>query len=80
LLITVEQVQLHDLGIQVDEVSEALLSTTSLVHTWYLVRRVLQTPVSSIMATKNGITALTAMTVAPLELMLLEWVKLGEED
>ena len=30
-------------------------------HTWYLVRRVLQTPVTSIMATRNGIAALDAM-------------------
>lgn len=30
-------------------------------QTWYFVRRVLQTPVTSIMATKNGIRALTAM-------------------
>ena len=33
-------------------------------RTWYLVRRVLQTPVTSIMATKKGIAALGAMVTA----------------
>jgi len=31
------------------------------IHTWYLVKRVLQTPVSSIMATRNGMMARAGM-------------------
>jgi hypothetical protein len=34
------------------------------VCTWYLVRSVLQQPVNSIMPTRNGTAALTAMMVA----------------
>ena len=33
-------------------------------HTWYFVKRVLHTPVNSIIATKNGITAFVAILTA----------------
>jgi hypothetical protein len=39
-------------------------------RTWYLVRSVLQTPVTSIIATRNGIKALTAILSAPVLYLL----------
>jgi hypothetical protein len=47
-----------------EQVSYKHLSDECVGHTWYFVSNVLHTPVSNIIPTRNGITALAGMTGA----------------